>query len=65
MSLVTVMKVSLNFLERQIFNEIGLQVNPVDRIGLVGRNGSGNHSGKRGGQNCKEITHRIPATGCP
>jgi len=41
MSLVTVMKVSLNFLERQIFNEIGLQVNPVDRIGLVGRNGSG------------------------
>lgn len=41
MSLVTLIKVSLNFLERQIFNEIGLQVNPGDRIGLVGRNGSG------------------------
>ncbi|MBC8176683.1 MAG: ABC-F family ATP-binding cassette domain-containing protein [Deltaproteobacteria bacterium] len=41
MSLVTVMKVSLNFFERQIFNQIGLQVNPGDRIGLVGRNGSG------------------------
>jgi len=41
MSLVTVMKVSLNFFERQIFNKIGLQVNPGDRIGLVGRNGSG------------------------
>jgi len=35
------MKVSLNFFERQIFNQIGLQVNPGDRIGLVGRNGSG------------------------
>jgi len=41
MSLVTLIKVSLNFFERQIFNEIGLQVNPGDRIGLVGRNGSG------------------------
>ncbi len=41
MSLVTVMKVSLNFFERQIFNQIGLQVNLGDRIGLVGRNGSG------------------------
>ncbi len=41
MSLVTLIKVSLNFLERQIFNKIGLQVNPGDRIGLVGRNGSG------------------------
>jgi ATP-binding cassette subfamily F protein 3 len=41
MSLVTIMKVSLNFFERQIFNQIGLQVNPGDRIGLVGRNGSG------------------------
>ena len=41
MSLVTLIKVSLNFFERQLFNEIGLQVNPGDRIGLVGRNGSG------------------------
>jgi len=36
MSLVTLIKVSLNFFERQIFNKIGLQVNPGDRIGLVG-----------------------------
>ena len=41
MSLVTLIKVSLNFFERQLFNKIGLQVNPGDRIGLVGRNGSG------------------------
>ena len=41
MSLVTVIKVSLSFFERQIFNQMGLQVNPGDRIGLVGRNGSG------------------------
>ena len=41
MSLVTVIKVSLNFVERQIFNGIGLQINPGDRIGLVGPNGSG------------------------
>ncbi|MBT3257363.1 MAG: ABC-F family ATP-binding cassette domain-containing protein, partial [Deltaproteobacteria bacterium] len=41
MSLVTAIKVSLNFAERQIFNQIGLQINPGDRIGLVGPNGSG------------------------
>ena len=41
MSLATVIKVSLNFAERQIFNQVGLQVNPGDRIGLVGPNGSG------------------------
>ncbi|MFH1626095.1 MAG: ABC-F family ATP-binding cassette domain-containing protein [Pseudomonadota bacterium] len=41
MSLLTVVKVSLSFAGRQIFNEIGLQVEPRDRIGLVGPNGSG------------------------
>lgn len=41
MSLVTVLKVSLSFLDNQIFDEIGFQVEPRDRIGLVGPNGSG------------------------
>jgi len=41
MSLVTLIKVSLHFFERQLFDQIGLQINPGDRIGLVGRNGSG------------------------
>jgi ATP-binding cassette, subfamily F, member 3 len=41
MSLLTIVKASLSFTGRQIFNEIGLQVEPRDRIGLVGPNGSG------------------------
>jgi ATP-binding cassette subfamily F protein 3 len=41
MSLVTVFKVSLTFIERQVFHEIGFQVEPGNRIGLVGPNGSG------------------------
>ncbi|MCD4716314.1 MAG: ABC-F family ATP-binding cassette domain-containing protein [Desulfobacterales bacterium] len=41
MSLVTVFKVSLTFIERKVFHEIGLQVEPGNRIGLVGPNGSG------------------------
>jgi ATP-binding cassette subfamily F protein 3 len=41
MSLVTVLKVSLTFIDRQIFHEIGFQVEPGDRIGLVGPNGAG------------------------
>ena len=34
-------KASLFFGGRAIFNEIGFQINPTDRIGLVGRNGAG------------------------
>ena len=41
MSLVTVLKVSLTFVRKQIFDEIGFQVGPGDRIGLIGPNGSG------------------------
>jgi ATP-binding cassette, subfamily F, member 3 len=41
MSLVTVFKVSLTFIERQVFQEIGFQVEQGNRIGLVGPNGSG------------------------
>jgi len=41
MSLLTLVKVSLSFIGKQIFNEIGFQVEPRDRIGLVGPNGSG------------------------
>ena len=41
MSLVTVSKLSLTFLGRRLFHEIGLQVGSGDRIGLVGPNGSG------------------------
>ena len=41
MSLLTVVKASLSFAGKQIFSEIGLQVEPRDRIGLVGPNGSG------------------------
>ena len=41
MSLLSVIKVSLSFPGKQIFDEIGFQVDPGDRIGLVGPNGSG------------------------
>lgn len=41
MSLVTVLKVSLAFAGKNVFNRIGLQVEPGDRIGLIGPNGSG------------------------
>ncbi len=41
MSLVTISGVSLSFSGRDIFHDIGLQVEPADRIGLVGPNGSG------------------------
>jgi len=41
MSLVTISKLSLSFLGRELFHEIGFQVEPGSRIGLVGPNGSG------------------------
>jgi len=41
MSLVTALNLSLTFSQRSLFHEIGFQVEPGDRIGLVGPNGSG------------------------
>jgi ATP-binding cassette subfamily F protein 3 len=41
MSLITVSRLSLAFLGKTIFHDVGLQVNSGDRIGLVGPNGSG------------------------
>jgi ATP-binding cassette, subfamily F, member 3 len=41
MSLVTVTDLSLTFIGKQLFREVGLQVEPGARIGLVGPNGSG------------------------
>ncbi len=41
MSLVIISKVSITFVGRRLFRDVGLQVEPGDRIGLVGPNGSG------------------------
>ncbi|UCF82995.1 MAG: ATP-binding cassette domain-containing protein [Desulfobacteraceae bacterium] len=41
MSLVTASKISLAFLDKQLFREVRFQVEPGDRIGLVGPNGAG------------------------
>jgi ATP-binding cassette subfamily F protein 3 len=41
MSLLTITGLSVTFLGKQLFHDVGLQVEPGDRIGLVGPNGSG------------------------
>jgi ATP-binding cassette subfamily F protein 3 len=41
MSLVTVVKISISFVSKQVFDGIGFQLEAGDRIGLVGPNGSG------------------------
>lgn len=41
MSLVIISNLSVTFLGKHLFREIGLQVEPGNRIGLVGPNGSG------------------------
>jgi ATP-binding cassette subfamily F protein 3 len=44
MSLVTVLNLSLTFVGREILKEVNFQVEPGERIGLVGPNGSGKTS---------------------
>lgn len=41
MSLVTALKISLTFVDRELFKDVGFQIEPGERIGLVGPNGSG------------------------
>ncbi|MGD8804629.1 MAG: ATP-binding cassette domain-containing protein, partial [Chloroflexota bacterium] len=41
MNLVTVEKVSKQYSERQLLNQVDLLINEGDRIGLIGINGSG------------------------
>ena len=41
MSLINVIKVSLCFADREIFRDIGFQVEPGEKIGLIGPNGAG------------------------
>jgi ATP-binding cassette subfamily F protein 3 len=41
MSLVTITGLSISFLGKELFSDVGLHVEPDDRIGLVGPNGSG------------------------
>ena len=44
MSLVTVLDLSLSFSGKDLFKSVGFQVEPGDRIGLIGPNGSGKTS---------------------
>jgi len=44
MSLVTILDLSLTFSGRDLFKSLGFQVDPGDRIGLIGPNGSGKTS---------------------
>lgn len=44
MALLSLYKVSLSFIGKDIIHEVGFQVNPAERIGLVGSNGSGKTS---------------------
>ncbi|MBW2006400.1 MAG: ABC-F family ATP-binding cassette domain-containing protein [Deltaproteobacteria bacterium] len=41
MSLVIISNLSITFSGKNLFHEIGFQVEPGDRIGLIGPNGSG------------------------
>lgn len=39
--MISFKQVTLQFGERKLFDDVSFQVNPKDRIGLVGKNGAG------------------------